>query len=438
MTSRNVHTGLITVLHLLVDGLCACCLVMLADALEISGSIAVFVLYNVIAFGTQPLTGHWTDSTKRPLTALGASALLLLCGALTCLTFVYCGQESLPLFGATLLGLGNSLFHVYGGKYVATTWQGDIRPMGIFVSTGALGLTIGSCFGSVALLATLLLALLTVVWMHAKSAQSSINQVNINIMQLRRKVYTLPLLFLLCLMFVVAGRSFVGTATPSLGTSSSALLLLVSAVAMTGKAAGGFLSVRFGLRRTLIVSLVLGCACLMLCPLQSAFIPVTVFLINLSMPCTLYLANRAMPGREALAFGLLAAALLPGYYIGTSCVEHPLFPQMLTALLGTILIESLLLLYMRERRWQVLTASVVMNLLTNVPLNLVALTSHATLPRIVGMECLVVLVEFLAYWAVLRDRRTAFTYSLICNVASYLAGLTCQLAFPRLSTCINL
>jgi hypothetical protein len=38
-----------------------------------------------------------------------------------------------------------------------------------------------------------------------------------------------------------------------------------------------------------------------------------VFLINCTMPITLYLTNLLLPNREGLAFGLLAAALLPGY-----------------------------------------------------------------------------------------------------------------------------
>jgi len=40
-----------------------------------------------------------------------------------------------------------------------------------------------------------------------------------------------------------------------------------------------------------------------------------VFAINLTMPVTLYLANVVLKGKEGLAFGLLAAALIPGYLL---------------------------------------------------------------------------------------------------------------------------
>jgi hypothetical protein len=40
-----------------------------------------------------------------------------------------------------------------------------------------------------------------------------------------------------------------------------------------------------------------------------------IFLMNTTMPTTLFLANDLLPRREGLAFGLLAAALIPGYLL---------------------------------------------------------------------------------------------------------------------------
>ena len=40
-----------------------------------------------------------------------------------------------------------------------------------------------------------------------------------------------------------------------------------------------------------------------------------LFLINCTMPVTLYLANCLLKEREGLAFGILAAALIPGYLL---------------------------------------------------------------------------------------------------------------------------
>jgi hypothetical protein len=37
--------------------------------------------------------------------------------------------------------------------------------------------------------------------------------------------------------------------------------------------------------------------------------------VNLTMPVTLYFANVVLKGHEGLAFGLLAAALVPSYLL---------------------------------------------------------------------------------------------------------------------------
>ena len=69
---------------------------------------------------------------------------------------------------AVLLGMGNSLFHVWGGKQEAVTTGNDMRALGTFVSTGAFGLALGIVFFSWPLLYVALLAiyLLSTAYVH--------------------------------------------------------------------------------------------------------------------------------------------------------------------------------------------------------------------------------------------------------------------------------
>ena len=84
---------------------------------------------------------------------------------------------------------------------------------------------------------------------------------------------------------------------------------------MLGKMAGGWMARRLGVVRTLAFVLLGVSLCLYFGrevePLRLA----GIFLMNTTMPVTLYLANSVLPGREGLAFGLLAAALIPGYLL---------------------------------------------------------------------------------------------------------------------------
>ena len=58
--------GIGALLHFLVDGLCLCSLYLLMNAsFEMLHFFGFFVIYNVLAFLTQPLTGWWADRMEQ-------------------------------------------------------------------------------------------------------------------------------------------------------------------------------------------------------------------------------------------------------------------------------------------------------------------------------------------------------------------------------------
>lgn len=100
--------------------------------------------------------------------------------------------------------------------------------------------------------------------------------------------------------------------------------------------------------------------------------------------------------------------------------------QLLIALTLTILIELGVLWLLMERRRKVLALSVVINVLTNVPLNLVVMhVGYSTMTVLIG-ELIVLFVEALWYLIFIRDIRKALIYSLLCNAVSFLIGLLGQ------------
>lgn len=96
--------------------------------------------------------------------------------------------------------------------------------------------------------------------------------------------------------------------------------------------------------------------------------------------------------------------------------------RLLVPLVATIAIELGVLLLLGERRRRVLYGSVVINVLTNVPLNLYAVcVSNGWMTAIVG-ELLVVVVEALCYVWLVGNWRQAWVYSVLCNAVSFLVG----------------
>ena len=97
--------------------------------------------------------------------------------------------------------------------------------------------------------------------------------------------------------------------------------------------------------------------------------------------------------------------------------------QLLIALTLTVLIELGVLWLLMERRGRVLVLSVVINVLTNVPLNLYVMhVGYSTKFILIG-ELLVFIVEALWYLIFIRDIKKAVVYSLLCNAVSFLLGL---------------
>ena len=428
-------------MHLLVDGICSCGVMMLSSQIiSDTGSYAIIVLYDILAFGTQPLTGRWVDERDAGSHKLKLTIVLLASGTLV--STIPTSMTILTVIsGAILLGMGNSLFHVYGGKYVAVASQNDIRAMGIYVSTGAVGLAIGLGFSSPMLLAIFVFSFIALSVLHlhmadgqkATARQEALSFVGIDAKpSFVRQRSAVPALYLSCLMLVVAGRGCIGESLPTLhislpSVSTPLMMVIVSAIVMLGKAAGGFMSKWWGVRKLFVSSMLLGATSFLMSPLHEVFVLSTLLLINLSMPCTLFLATKAVPEREGWTFGLLAMALLPGYLLGYLAKDRADCQALLVPLIATILLESLLLLFMRERRWQVLAVSVVLNIFTNVPLNFFIMTYDITSPLyLFGLECVVVMVEFWGFWFVIHDKFKAFKYSFLCNSFSALAGFLFQ------------
>jgi len=102
---------------------------------------------------------------------------------------------------------------------------------------------------------------------------------------------------------------------------------------------------------------------------------------------------------------------------------------LLLFLVPTILIEMGVLLLLRERRAKVLAASVGINTLTNVPLNITLAIVGSTLPNLFAGEMAVIGVEALCYRPLTGTWKQAAIYSLLCNAISFLIGLLAQLLY---------
>lgn len=256
------------------------------------------VLYNACAFALQLPLGLVADCLDRniPFAAAGC--------ALVAMSFLFTGS---PLLSALISGVGNGMFHVGGGIEVLNG-SDKAAPLGVFVSPGAVGLYLGtvwaSDFARFPWALSLLMLLAGAGLLLTGRRSPSVPNAPLSL--------TLPSgggLPLLCLFLVVVLRSFMSSGAFAAGISGLPGLVPVLCLAL-GKAAGGFLGDRLGLRKAAALSLGLTAALLLL-PRGYATLA-ALFLFNMTMPLTLLKAARLLSGAKGGAFGLLTCALFLG------------------------------------------------------------------------------------------------------------------------------
>lgn len=302
----KLNTIFFTILHFSVDGLCG--LLIFSTLYNIENSYElntyIFLMYNIMAFVMQPIVGILADKIKNHKIILIISIMLLLVAYVISFS---------PIIAPIVLGLGNAFFHISGGEYVSSNTNNDIISLGVFVSSGAIGLVLGQLYYSDILLIVffILLILFSIPIVLSKEVEANnnnpIDNKNINI-----------IILVIIVAIVTFFRSFIGKAAPTCFDVQGMpyLLLLIGIASAFGKACGGVFSKLIGVDKTIIISYISSTLLLIFGNKYAIFYILGIFFFNFSMPITLYYINILMPKRKALAFGILAAMLFPGYLLG--------------------------------------------------------------------------------------------------------------------------
>ena len=335
-----------SILHMLIDGVCA--IAMFGwFCLGEQGYLNI-LLYNFCAFALQMPLGVILDllnagnrttgstdgktGTDIPLCYAAVGTILTLLGAFT---------------HPVILGIGNALFHLGGGVDVIREDQRRGKrgkDLGVFVAPGALGLFLGGLLakGSKAEYAVLLCGIVMIgllVWL-GKEKRNDSGAGTVYITEEKTLVHREKQIVIFGCLAVVILRSYIGMAV-ALPWKTTVFMSLFSVCAVVaGKIAGGFLAAKFGIRKTIVLSLLLAAACYPFCG-QVAVGWLALFFFNMTMPITLYLLVRRFPELSGFSFGLLTFGLFLGFLPVYFECTLPI-PNGLLGMLGSLI--SLLLL----------------------------------------------------------------------------------------------
>ena len=302
---------LFTILHPLVD---ACSVTVLVTG---GMSWQRVVAYNALAFALQFPLGVALDARPRLVKGTFVASL-----AMTLAGVGFCACGAWGEAALVLACVGNALFHLSAGKSVLDAHEGKGGPIGLFISTGALGLFAGMklaggyglwcCIGfGVALAAVGVLAVRR--WFRRAEACPSRDAVPC----LSSPVFRPPLSFvfiLFALFALVAWRSWAGLLAGGMTNAAGlGFALAGAAVTWAGKAAGGCLVDRCGRWIVTAVSVVGSLSLCFLCrPEQAVLWLALLFVAQLATGPVLSLMYDKSGKAGGTAFGLNCLALFTG------------------------------------------------------------------------------------------------------------------------------
>lgn len=288
------------------------------------------VLYAFLAFAMQMPLGLCADRLNR-------NALCAACGCI--LVGSACLLPASPLTITAIAGVGNALFHLGGGIDVLNASQGKTGPLGIFVSTGALGIFYGCLLGHtaphlaciVAGAAGLAAAAIAAGQYFTRRSWSSANA-PLCFPKLSRRY----LIAAICLFSVVILRSYMGFALEFSWKSLPPWGLVLLCALVAGKMGGGLLADKIGSITACLTTLSAAALFFLLSGFPWAGV-LAVWLFNMTMPLTLGALALISPGCKGFAFGALTLGLFLGslpHLLGCDNLPHTPAVYAITALLS--------------------------------------------------------------------------------------------------------
>ncbi|MBR3281044.1 MAG: hypothetical protein IKI57_04295 [Clostridia bacterium] len=274
--------------------------------------IAEVIMYNFFAFAFQVPMGFVMDKLKLyKYVGIIGFCLIGICYAI--------GFGNAIVL-ASIVGIGNGLFHLEGGVNAYNNSKGKAFLNGLFVAPGAMGIFLGTMFWQ-ALVPTFIPIILIVVAIillafvqkdelpYLEKEQNEIKEGKILF-----KLHDIISIALLIGVSIIV-RSIGGSAIVYDWKTGFVIGLIYTILVVLGKAFGGFIGDRIGLKKTALFALLFACISLIIGFKVPFFGYLGIFLFNIPMSITLLILEKCNLKYIATMVGLNTLFLFIGYLI---------------------------------------------------------------------------------------------------------------------------
>ena len=275
--------------------------------------VMVAMIYNCVAFVPQFFWGALRDLTDKFKPGI-LSVPFLLSGFL--IFFIFDAKGVLFWISLVLLSVGNALIHISGAELTIRVSGGKLTPVAVFVSGGAFGVILGQVLAStnmsfwwIALLCALMFPLVLIGETLYKGNPKDCDECkDFNFVITGRKVAVV----VVAAFFIVAVRSYVGYEIPLEWKDTLTESVMLFVFMGIGKAAGGFLCDKIGIRKTAFISIIGALPFLILGNQIMAISLIGIMFFSMTMAVTLGMVISVMKIAPGAAFGVTTAAIFAG------------------------------------------------------------------------------------------------------------------------------
>ena len=275
--------------------------------------LMVALIYNCVAFVPQFFWGALRDLIEKFKPGI-LSVPLLLSGFL--IFFIADAKGALFWVSLTLLSVGNALIHISGAELTIRVSDGRLTPVAVFVSGGSFGVILGQILAStsmsywwIALLCALMLPLVIIgETLYKGNPKECDDCKGFNYVIPGRKAAIVAL----AAFFIVAVRSYVGYEIPLEWKDTLTESVLLFVFMGIGKALGGVLCDKIGIRKTAFISIIGAMPFLILGNKIMIVSLIGIMFFSMTMAVTVGMAVSVMKIAPGAAFGVTTIAIFAG------------------------------------------------------------------------------------------------------------------------------
>lgn len=304
MKNKNLTGYLYFYLHLMTEIVCFYYLTNFLN-LEFLSYVIPFI-YDGLAFVPQSIIGYINDKYPKFSFSLMGIPLLIM----GILLYIF----KLPVYLSLIfITLGNAFIHVNGAEVTLRTSKGKLAPVAIFVSGGSFGVLIGKLIAKIVNPWFLIPLILSMIPFALLASYYQENTASDNLKYYKYANQKInPGLILFLMVLIVICRGYIGYGIPTSWNKTTFETILLFTFMGTGKALGGILSDKFGIRKVGILSVLISIPFLCFGDKIMALSLIGVLLFSMTMSITLGVIVSILNNNPGLSFGLTTIGLFLG------------------------------------------------------------------------------------------------------------------------------